>query len=73
MAIIIVFEVFLLAIILTKLTYDVFQYRRTGELPWLARHICLGYNYSNISKSSRHSQIGGSIGERKGGVGGATR
>ncbi len=34
MAILVVFEVVLLALILTKLSYDVWQYRRTGELPW---------------------------------------
>ena len=59
MAILVVFEVILLAIILSKLSYDVLQYRRTGELPWLARHICLGYSYTNINKpnnNDRHSQ-----------------
>ena len=58
MAILVVFEVVLLAIILSKLSYDVLQYRRTGELPWLARHICLGYSYANINKpnSGRHHQ-----------------
>lgn len=53
MVILIVVEVLLLTLILSKLSYDIWQYRRTGELPWLARHICLGYSYSGIK--STHS------------------
>ena len=74
MAILVVVEVLLLAIILSKLSYDVLQYRRTGELPWLARHICLGYNYSNLSKSSsvRPQTNGSTNGGKRGGVFGQT-
>jgi len=37
--IIVIFEVVLLILIICKLIYDVRHYNRTGELPWLARHI----------------------------------
>ena len=70
MAILVVFEVVLLALILTKLTYDVWQYRRTGELPWLARHICLGYNYANINKTNNRNSNNSN--RKRNGVGGLT-
>ena len=74
MAILVVVEVLLLAVILSKLSYDVLQYRRTGELPWLARHICLGYNYSNLNKSSsvRPQHNGTLNGDKRGGAFGQT-
>ncbi len=48
MTIVIVSEVLLLVLVIGKLAYDVRQYNQTGELPWLARHICLGVSYSGI-------------------------
>ena len=35
---------------IAQLVYDVVMYKRTGELPWLARHICLGYSYAGLAK-----------------------
>ena len=35
-------EAALLFIILAKLAYDVWNYHRTGEMPWLARNIYIG-------------------------------
>lgn len=70
MTILVVFEVVLLFIILSKLTYDVVQYRRNGELPWLARHICLGYNYANINKTNNRSSSNSS--RKRNGISGLT-
>merc|ERR1719474_912604 len=36
----VVVEFVLLVLVLSKLTYDVVLYRRTGHLPWIARHLC---------------------------------
>ncbi len=36
---------------IAQLVYDVVMYKRTGELPWLARHICLGYSYAGLAKA----------------------
>jgi hypothetical protein len=55
MVIVIVVEVILLIIIVFKLAYDVQHYNKTGELPWLARHICLGYSYSGIKSGKTYS------------------
>ena len=44
----VVAELFLLTLVLSKLAYDVWHYQRTGEMPWLARNICLGYSYAGI-------------------------
>lgn len=43
MVVIIAIEVILLVIVLSKLAYDIWIYRRTGEMPWLAKHICISY------------------------------
>ena len=37
--VIVILEVFLIIMITFKLIYDVRLYNRTGQLPWLARHI----------------------------------
>ena len=37
---VIVLEVALLVLVLAKLSWDCVTYRRTGQLPWLARHMC---------------------------------
>ena len=37
---IIVLEVTMLTGVLVKLSWDCIQYRRTGHLPWVARHMC---------------------------------
>ena len=36
----IILEVSLLLLVLAKFSWDCVTYRRTGELPWLARHLC---------------------------------
>ena len=36
----IVLELSLLLLVLAKFSWDCVTYRRTGELPWLARHLC---------------------------------
>ena len=36
---VVVAETFLLVMIVMKLTWDCVQYRRTGHLPWIARHL----------------------------------
>ena len=41
MVCIIAIEALLLVLVLSKLAFDTVNYRRTGELPWLARHCCL--------------------------------
>ncbi len=33
------------------------MYKRTGELPWLARHICLGYSYAGLVKVKQERDI----------------
>ena len=53
MTVLVIVEVILLVIIFSKLAYDVRNYNQTGELPWIARHICLGYSYSGM-KSGNH-------------------
>lgn len=55
MTILIVFEVILLILIVAKLGYDVRHYNQTGELPWLARHICLGFSYSGLKIANQNS------------------
>ena len=45
MSFIVALEAILLVLILSKLGYDMYHYRKTGELPWLARaSVCLGYD-----------------------------
>lgn len=46
MSVLVVVEVVLLVIVLAKLAFDVWHYHKTGEMPWLARNICLGLSYS---------------------------
>ena len=36
----IVLEVLLLVAVVLKLGWDCVRYRRTGHLPWVARHMC---------------------------------
>ena len=57
MTILIVVEIILLILVFSKLAYDVRHYNRTGELPWLARHLCLGYSYSGIKSGSGSSAM----------------
>lgn len=45
-----ILEAILLLLVCSKLIYDIVQYRRTGQLPWLARMLCIGCSHSN-SKS----------------------
>merc|ERR550519_1001540 len=52
--ILIVAEVVLLAVVVLKLCYDVLQYRRTGHLPWVARHLCCSSLSSNRWTRSSH-------------------
>ena len=49
-ALLIVVEAGLIVVVVSKLAYDWATYKRTGEMPWLARHICLGYSYSSLLK-----------------------
>ena len=48
---VIVLEITLLVLVLVKLTWDCVRYRRTGHLPWIARHMCC----SDITLTSRWS------------------
>ena len=57
MTILIIVEIILLILVFSKLAYDVRHYNRTGELPWLARHLCLGYSYSGIKSGSGSSAM----------------
>ncbi|XP_040568947.1 protein singed wings 2 isoform X2 [Lepeophtheirus salmonis] len=52
MWIVIVGELILLILVLSRLTYDVINYRRSGELPWLAKHMYLGCTYAGLRKST---------------------
>eukprot|EP00096_Caligus_rogercresseyi_P009563 TRINITY_DN3263_c0_g2_i3.p1 TRINITY_DN3263_c0_g2~~TRINITY_DN3263_c0_g2_i3.p1 ORF type:complete len:547 (+),score=-2.82 TRINITY_DN3263_c0_g2_i3:260-1900(+) len=45
-------ESFLLILVLSRLTYDVINYRRSGELPWLAKNMYLGCSYVGFRKST---------------------
>ena len=40
MVCVIAVEAILLVLVLSKLAFDCYNYRRTGQLPWLARHCC---------------------------------
>ena len=53
----VVAELILIVLVLSKLAYDVWHYQRTGEMPWLARNICLGYSYAGI-QSRDQDQVG---------------
>ncbi len=46
LTVIVACEVVLLVAVLAKLAYDAWHYHKTGEMPWLARNICLGVSYS---------------------------
>jgi len=46
---VIIVETSLIVIILLKLSWDCIQYRRTGELPWVAKHLC--WSVPGISRS----------------------
>ncbi|CAB4054655.1 unnamed protein product [Lepeophtheirus salmonis] len=52
MWIVIVGELILLILVLSRLTYDVINYRRSGELPWLAKTYC--QSNCNRANSSLH-------------------
>ena len=54
LTIVIIIEVFLLLLIVSKLAYDARQYRHTGQLPWLARHICLEHAYAGLKLANQH-------------------
>ena len=59
MVCIIVTEAVLLVLVLSKLAYDVWHYHNTGELPWLARHTCMGVSYDGIKDQGRVSSRDG--------------
>ena len=40
MAILIAGEALLLVVVVAKLAYDIWNYQKTGEMPWMARIIC---------------------------------
>ena len=46
MLILAVAEAVLLVGVVANLAYDAWHYHKTGEMPWLARNICLGLSYS---------------------------
>ena len=48
-------EVTLLVLVLVKLTWDCIRYRRTGHLPWVARHMC--WSVPGISRTVRWSPM----------------
>ena len=58
--IIVICEVALLIMIICKLIYDVRHYNRTGELPWLARHIspygCCCFSFSSLKSQANQNQ-----------------
>ena len=54
MVVLVVIEVILLVIAISKLIYDIRHYNRTGELPWLARHICLEVSYSGMKSANQN-------------------
>ena len=45
----VILEVCLLLAVLVKLSWDCVRYRRTGHLPWIARHMC--WSVPGISRS----------------------
>lgn len=49
---VVVVEVILLVMVLSKLSYDFWNYRKTGELPWLARRTCMGVSSSTSAAES---------------------
>ena len=55
MYILIVLELILLILIIAKIASDVRHYNTTGELPWLARHICLGFSYSGLKSANQNT------------------
>eukprot|EP00095_Tigriopus_kingsejongensis_P002858 maker-scaffold52_size450388-snap-gene-0.12 protein:Tk02858 transcript:maker-scaffold52_size450388-snap-gene-0.12-mRNA-1 annotation:"protein singed wings 2 isoform x1" len=48
-----ILEAILLVLVCSKLIYDVLQYRRTGQLPWLARALCIGCSHTGSKSHSR--------------------
>ena len=54
MTILVVVEAVLLVLVSFKLLYDYRHYNRTGELPWLARSVCMGYDLP-VKSESRNS------------------
>ena len=55
MIVVICLEVSLLVLVMVKLTWDCIRYRRTGHLPWVARHMC--WSVPGISRSVRWSPM----------------
>ena len=59
--IIVICEVALLIMIICKLIYDVRHYNRTGELPWLARHIspygCCCFSFSSLKSAANQNTV----------------
>eukprot|EP00094_Tigriopus_californicus_P008966 TCALIF_08641-PA protein Name:"Similar to hfw Protein halfway (Drosophila pseudoobscura pseudoobscura)" AED:0.11 eAED:0.11 QI:0/0.85/0.87/0.87/0.42/0.62/8/66/414 len=51
-----ILEAILLLLVCSKLIYDIVQYRRTGQLPWLARILCIGCSHSNSKSHYTRSQ-----------------
>jgi hypothetical protein len=52
---VIIVEAILLVAIMLKLTWDCVRYRRTGHLPWVARHLC--WSDSGISRGRWMPQL----------------
>ena len=70
----IVLEVTLLLVVMIKLTWDCVRYRRTGHLPWVARHMCCSDitrsrwsppRLPRLCSSDRESSSAGSAGGKK--------
>eukprot|EP00092_Neocalanus_flemingeri_P023132 GFUD01025081.1.p1 GENE.GFUD01025081.1~~GFUD01025081.1.p1 ORF type:complete len:565 (+),score=137.16 GFUD01025081.1:64-1758(+) len=52
---VIMVEAILLVVIMLKLTWDCVRYRRTGHLPWVARHLC--WSVPGLSRSRWTPQL----------------
>ena len=56
----IILELSLLLVVLVKFSWDCVAYRRTGELPWLARNLCC--SLQGIAPSSTWSRLSSGLG-----------
>ena len=55
---VIAIEIFFLLVVLTKLIFDIWHYNRTGQMPWLARHLCLGVSNTETLRNGGKSERG---------------
>ena len=60
---VILLESLLLVTLLSKLAWDVVRYRRSGHLPWVARHLC--WTVPGRSRQRWSPQWGGLCDQRK--------